>query len=183
MNKTQQLANEKFSGNINEAIKYIMFNIRGEELGQYIDEWTPEQARFALDSVYQVGEEKLGKDGLQKIVKEEVLLDELNLTKDEVMNAQKNPFGAKIAKGLLKLFIVNGGIVALGTLLSSLGMQNSQGIIQAAAVGGASIFTTYMATDIGVDIVKFFKYKKIKKSLNEDYNKNKENDLTEGKML
>lgn len=170
MRDTDKLAKEKFNGNIVETIKYILLNYKGQDMDKFVFEWTPEECEIAAKFIKQRAVENSSKEEVNQILNEENMLEQLNLTKEEVQKAERNPYRAKLGKQFLKLLLVNGGLIALAATLQNININASQNIIEAISTGATSIFTTYMALDIGPDLVKYFKFKKLKKQYEKEKN-------------
>ncbi len=169
MNKTQKLADEKFNGDINEAIKYVLHNTRGDEMLEYINEWTPDQARFALDYIYQLGEEKMGKKGLRRMIDEEVSLEALGVTREEVLTSAVNPYASPLRKKLL-IIVLAFVIIGIATVVPGLLEIPSdyETVISVVAVIASGVLVCAVLLTIFNDISGFFRYRSLKKQLTKD---------------
>jgi len=86
----------------------------------------------------------------------------LNLSYEEVRDAKVNPYKAKVAKGFLKGLIGGTGLLALSTLIPG---ASDPGIINSVCSGMVTLFGSYCAMDVGVNLINYFKFKKIKKEI------------------
>ena len=119
-------------------------------------------------------------EDLQSVLAEVDTNVEMGLTKEEVMNAEKNPYKATLGKSLLKLLISSSGIIALTFLMNNFDLGAAQSTIETLAIGGTSIYSTMIAMNIGVDLLKYFKFKNIKKQFQKEEQLSQEK---EGKVL
>lgn len=171
MRIVDKLTVEQFNGDKKAAIYYMYKNFGSKEtandyMRQFYGELNKEELRMAAEVIRQLAVERSGLEAVEKFEKSVSTMKSLNLTDEEIMNAEKNPYKAKIGKNFLKLLLVNGGLLGLTALLPNLG-GNTAGI-ENVATTIASICTTGLAIDSGSNIMKYFKFKNAKKVLDEN---------------
>lgn len=172
MRKIDLLAQEKFNGDTLKAIEYLVIN-KEPTFGEYVQEFTKKEATFAFRALHTYHVDKIieedfgGKEKFADDVVREINLQELNLTAEEVKNAEKNPFRAKLGKDVLKLALLEGGVVGLSALGGKAGFD-------ATSIGFlGSIGTTICSLGMADNIMKYFKFKKMKKQLLEEEKKSR----------
>ena len=152
MRKLDEIANEKFNGNVQETIKYLMLNSGPQGFDPYVDELTQEEASFVVDLLHS---EAIQIYGSEKRYKEEIVkntaLTTFGVTEEEVLKAPKNPYKASVLKNFLKMFLAEGGILALG----------AAGLNPEILGLAGSVVTGLCAMTIASDMVNYFKYKKM----------------------
>ena len=161
MPRTHKLASEHFDGDIKKAVEHVMLYVRGEELDEYMKEWTPEMADHALTSVYNFGKEKFGEKGIKQIMNIESTLENLNLTEEEVLT-RKNPF---VKKSLKSVFILLFGCIGIPILLAILKEYIVIDSVEGWILGALSIFITYQAFGIANNLINIFRFKRVKRSI------------------
>lgn len=171
MRETDIIAKEKFNGDVNAAIEYILRNCENEFINKESALWNREESNFALTVVIQIAIEKKGKKYIDNMVGEAIAVAQLDMTEDEILNAQRNPYAKKIKREILFWLIASGGITALIVILKRFSIFSGSTVGIIASV--ASIVTTYFAIEVGSSIVDYFRFKKAKKFLLEsDSNQN-----------
>ena len=93
MTNLEKLAEDKFQGNKEEAIRDIIENASKEELDKYIEDFTQQEADLFLKFIFK--NVKGSKKTMFSEVKKERLLQSLNLTEEEAIKKQKNPYKKK----------------------------------------------------------------------------------------
>ena len=158
MRKIDIIAKEKFNGDTIQTLNYLLEN--NQSIEQYIDELTKEEAQIVLNWASEKAHEKFGgRENFERKMIREIELDSLNITEEEIKNAKKNPYKAKIFKGFLKMLLIDGGIVSLALISSSLGINPEiLGLLGATITG---MFSLGMANNV----MKYFKFKKIKNQI------------------
>ena len=175
MRKVDILCEEKFNGNIEQTIDYIMRNYKGTELNEYVKDFTPGEITFARNILYKVAVERNGVKKVRQVLSEESDLAILKLTKEEIVASEKNPYVAKLGKSLLKLLIANTGVIALMLLIQNGNLESAKNIVETLAIGGTTIYSSLLAMDVGMDLLKYFKFKKLKNMYNKDIEENSNN--------
>lgn len=159
---TQKIADEQFDGDIQQAVIHILHTYANEELNVYIHEWGPEESRLALNHMWESAQEKLGEKGIKDCLKNAVLLEELEMTEEDVLSAP-NPFKKKIWKQLGVLAAACVGVpVVLGLFTDW--FSTAETVCQWVLLG-LSVFITFQATTIGAFIIKSVKFARLKKRL------------------
>lgn len=162
MRKFDDFVNKNFNGNMEQALEFLLYSSGEEKLDNYVSELTREEALIVFrlmkkEAIKQYGGEKNYSAELDKTR----MLMSLNLTEEEVKNAQKNPYKAKLLKNVLKMLIMDGGIILL-SLLS----------VPASALGlVASVGTGLLSMTIASNLIDYVKFNKLKKTLNAQYEK------------
>ena len=168
MREIDKLAKEKFNGDYRAAIEYMYRNYASKKnpiMDKFYSELNKEELKIAAEILVQMTKEKKGENVISEMINASRNLDSLNLSSEEVLNAEKNPYKAKVGKDFLKLLIVNGGLLALYAVLKQFNI-NAQGMnIEAIATTIASIYTTSIALDAGPNLMNYFKFKFTKKQL------------------
>lgn len=158
MRKIDEIANEKFNGDMNRTLEYLLYEADGP-FTPYVEELTQEEARMVMkflerDAIKHYGSEENFYDEIDK----NGLLRHLDLSEDEVRNATKNPYKAKMLKNALKMLIMEGGIIALGLVGGSFGLTPA--VLGMAGSVATGIWSMTLAGNI-IDYVRFRKAKKI----------------------
>lgn len=92
-------------------------------------------------------------------------LSVLKMSYDEVKNAEINPYKAQIGRSFLKFLIGMGGFTTVVAIASAVG---ATGVIPLVSGGMFTLFSTYASADLGNKIMKYFKFKKVKKKVLEE---------------
>ena len=165
MNKIDQLANEKFGGDLQKTAEYIFSTFSQEDQEKYVADITQHQAKEFV-KYFKNGFKEKGIN-IQKIVDEQYDLASMELSKEEVINMENNPFKAKIGKDILKFVILNSGLCAL-YLVSSKIDKGVADTLLSAGIGITSILNTMFSFDTVKDALNYFKFRKLKKQYNEE---------------
>lgn len=166
MRKIDRLAQEKFNGDIQETIKYLLHNSQSSEFHEYINEMTEAEASYTLDCIEEHTIEKVGGiENYKALYKREEQINSLNMTFEEVRDAKTNPFKKKLIKSLIGMFIIQGLSISLMLLGDSGPML---GTIVATSSG-------LWAMAVASNLIDFLKFKKVKKSVDRE--------VMEGKLV
>lgn len=169
MNKIEILANEKFAGDLTAAIVYVMDNFDSEQLNEYVLEFNREQSDIFLGLLSGRINKYIPDNQKRRIVEENFDLAKIDLSKEEVNQMEVNPYKAKIGKDLLKLLIINGGLISVNLLSGSIGSSLLGENFFQFASSVSMILSSVVSLSTSKDLLNYFKFKKIKdKSLNED---------------
>jgi len=188
MRRTDQIAKEKFNGDIKETICYIMYEYKKDDLETFYDEWSKEELDIAKEVYMDALILKYGYDNLKKMMdnNEEINFTDEDiqrakenhysnkskenfkdtkhfvLTEEELKKAEINPYKVNILKDVFKLILVNGSLIGLGTIIQNLNIG-----VDFKPITGlfTSIYTTMKALDIGPNIIDYFKFKNHQKEL------------------
>lgn len=158
MRKIDIIANEKFSGNVEKTIEYLLYNAGENAFDEYIDELTQDEARIAVkflekEAVKQYG----GKKEYNAEIKKNRKLYSLNLTEEEVKNAKINLYKADILKGVFKLLVMESGVVALSMVGNGVGINP----MLIGTIG--STITALASSTLATNIINYVKFKKVQK--------------------
>lgn len=171
MRKIDIEAQNNFNGDTIKLIRYYTENQKSLE--EFVPELNSKEALELTKIAFEKGNETYGHDNFEKMLIKDMKLVNLNLTEEEVRSAEVNPYKAKIFKGFLKLLLIEGGILSMVFLGKNIGFDTySLGILSQIATGVVSI-------TIAENILKYFKFKNIKKYIekNKDvFDNNKENE-------
>ena len=163
MRKIDVFANEKFNGNIKDALLYLLNSNGDYRMDDYVDELSRDEANF----VYLALRDKAikhygGLENYRSELKKQSDLTSLNLTEEEVRTAEVNPYKASLLKSVLKLLIMDGGILLLSMMSPVLGISVSTlGI-------GASLFSGIYSLTIVENLAKYVKFSKVKKIIDSE---------------
>ena len=157
MTNLEKLAEDKFQGNKEEAIRDIIENASKEELDKYIEDFTQQEADLFLKFIFK--NVKGSKKTMFSEVKKERLLQSLNLTEEEAIKKQKNPYKKKLLKSILSLLLVEAIIVGLCVTMKDSETVNSILEVAAPAVTGL------LACDVTRKLIPYLKFRKLKKIL------------------
>ena len=158
MRKIDIYAQENFNGNIEQAIEHLLCGEHGDTkyiFDQYVDELTLEESKFAMKIIHRQTVNSLGEKQFNDEVHKLNVLQQLNLTEEEVKNAPVNPYKSTLLKSVFKLLVMNGGVISLavaGIAPQILGLA-------APLVMGLSSMT------VATNLVNYFKFKKIKSKI------------------
>lgn len=79
MRKTDVLCQNKFNGDINKTIEYILWNYEYDKLDSYVVEWSPKESRIAYRMIKKKGKAKLKETTANKTRKtDELCRDKFN---------------------------------------------------------------------------------------------------------
>lgn len=176
MRKIDIIANEKFNGNTIEALHYLLDS--DIKLGEYREELNVEELKYVMNYVTnKVAIKKYGnRENLAKAAVQEIKLKSLNLTEEEVRNAKKNPYKAKMSKSFLKLLLTEGGIVSLALAGKNLGIEGpTLGVI-------GSALTAFMSYGVAENIIKYLKFRSLKKNIDNNLFE-KTDEINKGRSL
>lgn len=158
MSKLEQLANEKFAGNKEDAIRYLVESADKATLDAIIDDCNQKEADMFLKFIFK--NVKGSKKVLTDEMKKERNLAYLNLTEEEVKNAPKNPYKASVAKSFLRLLIAEGGILAISLAATNFGLPPE-------AIGAiGTVITGLLASDTAQKLISYVKFKNLQKQIN-----------------
>lgn len=159
MRKIDVLANEKFNGNTFDALHYLLDS--DIKLGEYREELNVEELKYVMNYVTnKVAIKKYGsRENMAKSAIQEIKLKSLNLTEEEVKNAEKNPYKTKVSKSFLKLLLTEGGIVSLALASKSIGIEGPA----LGAIGSA--ITAFMSYGVAENIIKYINFRALKKNM------------------
>lgn len=112
-----KLANERFNGDIEATLNYLLFNTDGVYIDDYVEEFNKEETRKVLEIMkktvmYAYG----GKKNYNSVRDIEIGLHAFELTREEVLNAPQNPYKTKLGKSFLSMLIGLAGILALNAV-------------------------------------------------------------------
>lgn len=172
-NEIDQLAKEKFNGDIQKTWDYIFSNCTSEEIDRYVAMADPYQAGQAVVLVNSIKDKTVNKS--YKLQND---LSTLKLSREEVLNAKKNPYKVDVMKNLFKIFLTSSSIVALsaiGTPVLGLGAGSL-----AAVESFLGLVNTSFAFNLAEKLPKYFKFKKAKKELEKNNNNNYNDSMKRG---
>lgn len=165
----EEVVLEKFNGDKESALAYLAqesysrkYNMTGtkENLQKILDELSEEDAKKFM--VYWGKEAEKNPESFKNTVETGVNLAYLNLSYDEVKNAEVNPYKAKTGKAFLKLLIGAGGLLGLAAILHTVGPV---GLAANVGTGLYTLFITYAGADFADKVVKYFNFKQTKKRI------------------
>lgn len=158
MRELDIIAREKFNGDIRKTIEFLLLNGADNNFDKYVDELTYDEAKIVMEIMNSEAIKHYGSESnFKNEVKKNRLLIELELTEEEVKNAKKNPYKAKIFKSSLMMLIMESGIIALSLFGSNLG-------ITPAMLGvGASIVTGLSSMTVASNVINYVKFKNASK--------------------
>ena len=153
--------NERFNGDINKAFDYIINSCSKEEFDLYFNSFTEDELSSFRKYMNDIISKNVPADKLEKIVEEQYLLGTLNLTKDEVVRAEINPFKAKVNKSLLKFLIVDGGLIFTALAANLFGVPTDVALSWGGAI--ALISNGFIASETTSHLIDYVKFNKLKK--------------------
>lgn len=154
MRKIDEIANLKFNGEIEKALEFVFKNYHMEEIIKIADELNKEECQYFL-----LMQEKWSQEKEKNNVQED---KGFVLNEEQLKNMPLNTTKAKIKKDILKLILVNAGILGIGALVSNLSVSNID--VEFVTKMAAFVYNGYLATDFGVNIKDYFEFKKQNKS-------------------
>ena len=97
MRIVDKLTVEQFNGDKKAAIYYMYKNFGSKEtandyMRQFYRELNKEELRMAAEVIRQLAVERSGLEAVEKFEKSVSTMKSLNLTDEEIMNAEKNPY-------------------------------------------------------------------------------------------
>lgn len=158
MRKIEIYAKEKYNGNIKAALVDMVNGNSERGLEEFADELTQVESLFVVRQGIVVASAKVGGiSNFKKVVKKEQFLRELDISEQEILTAEKNPYKTKTLKGALLALIMGGGILALS--LSGVPLDNFS--------LGVSVATGILASTLAPNLINYVKFKKAKKMAEE----------------
>lgn len=166
-NELYQLAKQKFNDDMQATWAYIFSQCSEEEIERYTSMADTYQAGQAFLLVNN-GKMKNQLNNEMSQLKDEKNLSSLNISREEVLNAKKNPYKSEIMKNLFKILLTSSSIVALSALGGpALGISAS-GLTAIESVLG--ILNSTFAFDLADKLTKYFKFKKAKETISKENN-------------
>ena len=165
MREIDKLATEQFGGNTEDALESLIKNKDGR-FPQFIKELNKKEAAFAFRQLHKyhvdkiIDEEFGGKEQFANEVMLEMKLDELGMTKEDVINSDNNPFSKALIKSIAKL--VTSVIVPLFIYVLIKSMKNAETIL---VIQGVLI--TYFSFEAVGCVMNCLKFKNVKKVIKE----------------
>ncbi|MCH5187494.1 MAG: hypothetical protein J1F63_03770 [Oscillospiraceae bacterium] len=163
----EKLANEKFNGDIAAAIEYVyrdsgLATYKNEKMDKLYSELTKEELEIAYNVVMKIAEDKVGKKGVKSATKGAELAGSLNISPEEIAEAETNPFSSAIKVDIIALIAI-----AFVPILIEYALKDSEVMFSISKlldmIQGIGI--TLMAIKCGTDLVSYFKFKRAKKLL------------------
>lgn len=160
VNEIDELANSRFNGSLRATWDYIFSTCTPEEVERYVDMADGQQAAVAQASIKE-GKHKYAKEAhnLEKINQK---LTALNLSHEEVLAAEKNPYQIPVLKRLLIILLGIAAVVALPVVGKAIGMGDD---IFAAVLGILGTANTCVAFDLAAKLRDYFRFRSVKKAL------------------
>ena len=160
MREIDKIANEKFGGSVEKTIEYLLCNSDGYDIKGYVNEMTPEEARYTLKFIEDRAVSNAGgRKNFNKALKMEFNLQYLKLTEEEVKNAKFNPFKIPLLKSLLIMLLSVVIVVCVSLFGKQLGMDSSVvSAITSLAIGLSTV-------SLSDKVIKYFKFKSVKKTI------------------
>lgn len=159
MNKTDKLAQELFDGDLEKTMNYILDTFETEPLNEYILDFRKEQASIFLKVMTNRVVERVPEDVRRNTVSMVFDLASLKMEEDDVRNATENPF----KKTVLKKTCIILAIAVLTPCLAYLVPVFNESSEVVLSFGG--LLTTSFALSLAYDLVSFFKFRKVKKTI------------------
>ncbi|MBE6956573.1 MAG: hypothetical protein E7450_03880 [Ruminococcaceae bacterium] len=161
------LANEMFDGDMTKTVRYIMKELPPERVEQYTKEMNSTEAAYALNVLYDTAVEEHGEGHVKRTISLNWLLEQLNMTQEELETTKKNPYGVKVGKALLTVLAA---VVVVGVALGLNARFFENETIKSLAAAGGSIVVTMKAMGLAGEImlyIQFARAKRMLKKLNE----------------
>ena len=160
-NELDELANSKFNGDLKAAWDYVFSNCSPEEIDRYVSAADAHQAAMAFLLVDSLKEPKSAKRS-KKITR---VLENLQITREELLNMQKNPYSPPLRKSTLKVVLVFAAITGLIVYSTYMGMDD--GVFEA-GMSILGIALSYFIYDL-VDVLRnYLRFRFAKKALEKE---------------
>ena len=140
--------------------KWILLNNKAEA-DEMVDAMTPEQNKI-YEKALQAALYR--EDLVVPIIKKTTRVAILGLTEDEVLQVKKNPFAKKILL-FSALFV---GFIAALIILASIQRNDTANDLVNILLALFSLFSPLIVGELGISIVKYFRFNKIKRELKEN---------------
>lgn len=164
MRKIDVFANEHFDGDIKKALLYLLDKPTIGKLDDFVDELTRDEANFAYLELRKKAITYYG--GLENYraeLRKQSILCSLDTTEEDVRCNSINPF----RKPMLKYFLGILASICLSVLLYFVGPL--VGLSASTAAIGSSLLVCIYSLSAAETIIKFFKYRRIKKQIDREY--------------
>ena len=99
------------------------------------------------------------------VMKDAFVFNMMDFSYEEIQNAKVNPYGAKLKKEFLKLLIFDGGLILATLMANNFGLGD---LVSNIINGAAVMLNGYLASEIGIDFVKYCNFKKLQKKYKYD---------------
>jgi len=163
MRKIDVVAQEKFNGDMSKTLEYLLYEADGE-FSPYVDELTQEEARMVMEFLQRDAIKHYGsEEKYYKEFKKQHILSQLDLTEEDVRHSTVNPFKTILLKRLLAIL----ASIFLSVLLYFVGPII--GLTKSAVSIGGAIITGICLLPAAETIIKFLKYRRVKKQIDKEY--------------
>lgn len=160
LTRIQKLAVDKCNGDLEASLHYLFTYMSQEDQEAYTKNITPQEASAYMSLLNVKAKLEMTEKELKKVVDDAVLLAHLDMTEEQILAAQKNPFVPKLwcwIGGLLVACIVVGFVVGLG---KSLFQDESLANAVSTVLGCSTTFFVYKVVEMLTNSIRFRKAKR-----------------------
>ena len=163
MRKIDTIADERFDGNTEAALDFLIKN-KDETFPQVIRELDKNEATFAFRKLHEYHADKIideefgGKEKFADDVMLEMKLDEIGMTKEAVASSVKNPFRDGLIKAVAGLAL---SVIVPLLIYMAAGMTGNAEVMFCIQ-GGLIAFFAFKVTE---SIMKCLKFRNVKKKI------------------
>jgi len=154
LTRIQKLAVDKCSGDIEAAMYYLVTYMSAENQVAYTNNLLPQETAAYMSLLNTQAEQKYTKKELQQVVNQSVRLAHLDMSAEQVLAAEKNPFSKKMWLSIAALL---GCSIAFGVLIGLSSKNEFLGYILPGCLGVAMTFFVYRVV---ANILNFFRFRK-----------------------
>ncbi len=165
LTELEKIAVEHCGGDLMAACTYLIETADAETMDVYADNFMPDEAAIFLMAFMDLADKKIPKERRNAIINKNVMLAGLDMTKEQIVATEKNPFVSKlwISTGLLLLCSIGIGVV-VGLGKRFLTDQSAVETISS-LLGCVSIFFVYKVV---AEILNVFRFRKTKRIISEE---------------
>jgi len=169
MNNFEDFKNEYFNGDEDKAIRQLAyegysynleFTKTKDNIKKILDSMDEAAANKYMDYLYE--ETEKNPERYNQYASLATNLVNLNMTYDEVKNAEINPFKAKLLKSTLKLLIGGSSLLAISIIASNLGGSDTISSFLSYLNAGVIAYTS---AEIGANLINYSNFKQAKKQV------------------
>lgn len=157
LTKLQKLAVDKCKGDMEAAWYYLVTYMSHEDQDAYTKDLTPQETAAYMSLLNIQAKQKYTKKELQGIVDQAARLAYLDMSAEQVITAEKNPFTNKMWISVSILLVCS---IAFGVLI---GFGTESKFFGAVLPGCLGLVTTFYVYKVVADILNYFRFKKARR--------------------
>lgn len=157
LTKLQKLAVDKCKGDMEAAWYYLVTYMSHEDQDAYTKDLTPQETAAYMSLLNIQAKQKYTKKELQGIVDQAARLAYLDMSAEQVITAEKNPFAKKMWISISILLVSS---ITFGVLI---GLGAESEFLGAILPGCLGLVMTFYVYKVVADILNYFRFKKARR--------------------